>query len=111
MSGGWWGRLGADIVEAGNRGAIHTQDSLCVLLWDPVSNRIGCKAVTYRYINSMLWSGGRLQNIVAGNDAGAAAVQFTIKGTAQHSPAAPSPTAAEYPSAQMHPWECGHNLR
>ena len=30
-------------------------------------------------------------------------------GTSQHSPAAPSPTAAAFPSAQMHPWECGHS--
>ena len=30
-------------------------------------------------------------------------------GTSQHSPAAPSPTAAALPSAQMQPWECGHS--
>ena len=30
-------------------------------------------------------------------------------GTYQHSPAAPSPTAAALPSVQMHPWECARS--
>ena len=30
-------------------------------------------------------------------------------GTSLHSPDAPSPTAAAWPNAQMHPWECGHS--